>query len=81
METAIDRAGRVVIPKAIRDRLHLVGGEQLDIEEHDGVIEIRPAPMDVDIVDTPDGPVVKSKRQIDPLTDDDVRAALDSIRR
>lgn len=41
MRTTIDRAGRIVVPKAIRLRLALSGGETLEIEEHGGRIEIR----------------------------------------
>lgn len=81
MRTAIDRSGRIVVPKSIRDRLHLVGGEELEIEERDGVIEVRPAPAEVDIVDTPDGPVARARSPIAPLDDQTVRDALASIRR
>lgn len=81
MRTAIDRSGRVVVPKAIRDRLALTGGEELEIDEHDGVIEIRPAPLAVDIVDTPDGPIVRARGDVPTVTDDDVRRALESTRR
>jgi AbrB family looped-hinge helix DNA binding protein len=32
MRTTIDGAGRIVIPKAMRDALGLVGGSEVDIE-------------------------------------------------
>ncbi len=41
METTIDAAGRVVIPKAIRDRLGLKSGTPLRIEAIDGRVEIE----------------------------------------
>ena len=41
MRTTIDRLGRIVVPKPLRDRLRLRGGEALDIEERDGVLELR----------------------------------------
>ncbi len=45
MVTTIDRAGRLVIPKAIRERLGLRGGEQAQVEELDGEIRLsRPKP-------------------------------------
>jgi AbrB family looped-hinge helix DNA binding protein len=47
MKTSIDRLGRVVVPKPIRDRLHLKGGEVLEVEERDGVVELRPAPIEM----------------------------------
>lgn len=43
MRTTIDAAGRIVVPKRLRDSLGLIGGSQVDIEEHGGVIQIRAA--------------------------------------
>jgi AbrB family looped-hinge helix DNA binding protein len=45
MKTTIDRAGRVVIPKAIREQAGLRPGVELEIRVEEGVVEIiRPAP-------------------------------------
>ncbi|MFW6090357.1 MAG: AbrB/MazE/SpoVT family DNA-binding domain-containing protein [Actinomycetota bacterium] len=44
MRSAIDSAGRVVIPKALRDALGLSAGQPLEISERDGRLEIVPAP-------------------------------------
>lgn len=38
----IDRAGRVVLPKPIRDRLQLEPGESLEIESFEDHIVLRP---------------------------------------
>jgi AbrB family looped-hinge helix DNA binding protein len=38
----IDKAGRVVIPKTLRDRLSLEAGDSLEIEHSDGEIVLRP---------------------------------------
>jgi AbrB family looped-hinge helix DNA binding protein len=38
----IDRAGRVVLPKPIRERLQLEPGESLEIESFDDHIVLRP---------------------------------------
>lgn len=81
MRTTIDRAGRVVVPKAIRERLHLVGGAQLDIVERGGVIEIIPVAAAVDIVDGPHGPVAVTSDPVPPLTDAELFAAIDEQRR
>ncbi|MBL7660723.1 AbrB/MazE/SpoVT family DNA-binding domain-containing protein, partial [Escherichia coli] len=50
MRTTIDVAGRLVIPKRIRERLGLRGNDQVEITERDGRIEIEPAPTGVELV-------------------------------
>ena len=81
MRTTIDRLGRVVVPKAIRDELQLAGGARLDIEHRDGAIVLRPVPAEVEVVDTPDGPVIALLESLPPLTDEQVRDVLDQVRR
>ena len=43
MQLKIDRAGRIVVPKAIRERLGLEAGTDLEIIEGAGGILVRPA--------------------------------------
>jgi AbrB family looped-hinge helix DNA binding protein len=81
MKTTIDRLGRVVVPKPLRDRLGLRGGETLELEERDGVIELRPAAADVRVSETAEGPVVEPLDDVAPLTDADVRDVLEQVRR
>lgn len=81
MRATIDRMGRIVIPKGIRDRLELRGGETLEIVERNGVIELSPVPTDIRLVDTPEGPVAEPITDIPPLTDEQVRDTLERIRR
>ena len=50
MESTIDRAGRVVIPKSIRDAAGLKPGAPLKIEYRDGKVEIEPKPAKVRLV-------------------------------
>jgi AbrB family looped-hinge helix DNA binding protein len=38
----IDKAGRVVIPKAVREKLHLEPGDSLEIESSGEQITLRP---------------------------------------
>ena len=40
----IDQAGRVVLPKRVRDEFHLRGGDHLELESDGGQITLRPAP-------------------------------------
>ena len=81
MRTTIDRAGRIVVPKPIRDRLQLLGGGEVEVVERDGVIEITPVPVDMVFADTPEGSVVVSVEPLPALTDDVVFAAIDESRR
>ncbi len=81
MNTAIDGAGRVVVPKAIRDKLGLRGGTRLEITERDGVIELHPLALEVDLVDTPEGPVAVSRSEVPKLDDATIRETLERVRR
>ena len=81
MTTAIDAAGRIVIPKALRDRLGLVPGRTLEVTERDGRIEIEPAPSPMSLVQRRGGLVAVPDEDLPPLTDAVVRAAIDGTRR
>lgn len=81
MRITIDAAGRLVIPKAIRDAAGLEAGDELDVELRDGRIEIEPAPRQVRLVDAPHGAVIEIDPPPPPLTADEVRAVLERLRR
>jgi AbrB family looped-hinge helix DNA binding protein len=81
MRTTIDAAGRLVIPKRIRDRLGLRGNEEVEITERDGRIEIEPAPSDVDLIHEGSILVAQPAQPLPPLTDAIVRETLDHVRR
>jgi AbrB family looped-hinge helix DNA binding protein len=83
MRSTIDAAGRVVIPKALRERLGLTGGEPIEIRERDGTIEIEAAPTPMSLVETADGAVAVPvpDRDLPPLTDELVRATVERTRR
>jgi AbrB family looped-hinge helix DNA binding protein len=40
MRTTIDRDGRIVIPKALREELGMSAGQELELRAADGVLEI-----------------------------------------
>jgi AbrB family looped-hinge helix DNA binding protein len=42
MRVTIDRAGRLVIPRSLRDRIGLVGGGEVEIELDGAAIRIEP---------------------------------------
>ena len=50
MRTSVDAAGRVVIPKELRERLGIRRGRALEIRERDGRIEIEPTPTSMTLV-------------------------------
>ena len=81
MRTTIDKAGRVVVPKKIRDSLKLQGGETLEIRESDGRIEIAPVPARVRLEDGPDGWVAVPEEDLPDLTDELVRETVERSRR
>jgi AbrB family looped-hinge helix DNA binding protein len=83
MKTTIDRAGRVVVPKAFRQRLGLRPGQELVLEETDDGLLLRPIFPEPRIVETAHGPVIVPAAGEDYplLTDDMVRDLLEQGRR
>jgi AbrB family looped-hinge helix DNA binding protein len=81
MRTTIDGAGRVVIPKPVRDEAGLAAGAEVEIELHDGVIEIAAAGVPMRIASGAGGPVVEAERAMPALTADEVRRTLERTRR
>lgn len=71
----------MVLPKKLRTRLALADGGDVEVTERDGVIEIQPVTADVELVPGEGGPVARARDELPPLTDDDVRAALEHLRR
>ena len=82
MRSTIDKAGRVVVPKAMRDELGLTGGTEIEIGLVDGKIEIEAAPGDIRLERGADGRLVAvSDRVLPVLTAERVREVLEQIRR
>ena len=81
MKSAIDSAGRVVIPKPLRVRLGLEQGQVVEIRERDGRIEIEPASTSMSLVSRAGGRVAVAEEKMPPLTDELVRATIDQTRR
>jgi len=81
MRTTIDAAGRVIVPKVIRDALGLVEGTPLEIELRDGTVVLEPPPTPMKLVRRGKGLVAEPEQPLPKLTVDQVRAALESVRR
>lgn len=81
MQTAIDGAGRIVVPKALRDTLGLVPGQRLEIAARDGRLELEPAPTPMHLEETADGVIAVADGELPPLAADQVRDTLEQVRR
>ena len=78
METTIDAAGRIVVPKALRDRLGLTAGSRLDISEYGTGLAVLPKSRTATIVEE-NGRLVASGATT--LTDEEMFALIDAGRR
>jgi AbrB family looped-hinge helix DNA binding protein len=81
MRTTIDMAGRVVIPKPLRDELGLRGGQEIEVTARDGHIEIEPAPTPMRLVRRKGVLVAQPEASLPRLTTQEVREALERVRR
>jgi AbrB family looped-hinge helix DNA binding protein len=81
MRTTIDSAGRIVVPKALRDALQLKPGQPLEVRAEDGRLEIEVAAAPVKLVKRGKGVVAVPEKPLPPLTTEQVRETLERIRR
>jgi AbrB family looped-hinge helix DNA binding protein len=81
MRTTIDAAGRIVVPKSLRDALGLMPGQDLDVEVRDGRLEIEVPPTPMRLERRGDLMVAVPEEALPELTPEDVRATLEQIRR
>lgn len=81
MMVSIDKAGRVVIPKDIRERLSLSEDSQLEIDTDGGTIRLTPTrPRSRRVVDVDGWPMVEPADGFT-LTDADVQRWRDADQR
>ena len=81
MRTTIDAGGRVVVPKAIRDRLGLRPGSEVEVTERDGAVEITPAPTHMWLAGEGEDVVAVTDREMPALTTEMVREVMEQLRR
>lgn len=83
MRTTIDSAGRIVVPKPMRDAMGPGPGQIIDIVLTDGRLEIEVTPMAATVGGGEDGlPIIRPVDQPDVSLDDDtVRATIEATRR
>lgn len=81
MRTTIDAAGRIVVPKPLRQELGLQAGQELEVSVRDGRIEIEAVPVPMRLVRRKGILVAVPERPLPPLTTDQVRDAIERVRR
>lgn len=78
MKASIDSAGRIVVPKSLRDALGLVPGSTLDISAYGAGLQLLPVGRTARLVDEDGALVATGETTID---DDLVFALIDAGRR
>lgn len=81
MRTTIDSAGRIVVPKSLRDALGLLPGQPLEVRAGDGRLEIEIAATPMKLQKRGKGVVAVPEKDLPPLTADQVRQVLERVRR
>jgi len=81
MRTTIDAAGRIVVPKRLRDEMGLQPGQILELEVSDGRLYVEIAPVDIRLEKRRHGPVALAHEKLPTLTADMVRQTLERTRR
>jgi len=81
MKATIDAAGRIVVPKPLRQALGLKPGQPLEIRAGDGHLEIAIAPTPMQLKKRGKGVVAVPDAKLPPLTAEQVRDTLERVRR
>ncbi len=79
-KTSIDRAGRLVVPKEIREGAGLKPGEPLEVRLKEGRVEIEAVSREVRLVRKGGILVAIPVEPVEPLTQEMVNQTRDSIR-
>jgi AbrB family looped-hinge helix DNA binding protein len=80
MKTTIDRAGRLVVPKAVRDACGLAPGSEVEIRAVEGRVEIEPAPLEVTLERRGRLVVAVPREPVPKLTVREVNRTLEEVR-
>ncbi|MGH8318330.1 MAG: AbrB/MazE/SpoVT family DNA-binding domain-containing protein [Steroidobacteraceae bacterium] len=81
MKTTMDAAGRIVVPKSLRQALDLKPGQPLEIRAGDGRLEIEIAATPMTLRTQGKDFVAVPEVEVPTLTADEVRDTLERIRR
>lgn len=81
MRVAIDKVGRIVIPKSMRDALGIEGPTELELTEHDGHLELTVPYIKAHLEERNGFTVIVPDQPVPPLTTEMVREAIERSRR
>lgn len=81
MQTTIDAAGRLVVPKALRDELGFAAGRRLELRAVDGRLEVELERTPMRLEERDGDLVAVADREMPPLTPEMVRETLERTRR
>lgn len=81
MKATIDAAGRIIVPKALRQAMGLKPGQALEIRAGNGRLEIEIAPTPMQLKKRGKGVVAVPDAELPALTAEQVRDTLERVRR
>jgi AbrB family looped-hinge helix DNA binding protein len=81
MRATIDTAGRMVIPKALREAIGLGDGGEVEIQLVDGALVVAPPTVRKRVEDRDGRATIVADEALPPLPDRVVRDVLDAVRR
>lgn len=81
MKATLDAAGRIVVPKALRQTLGLKPGQALEIRAGDGRLEIEIAATPMQLKKRGKGVVAVPDTKLPALSAEQVRDTLERVRR
>lgn len=79
MEATVDSAGRLLIPKALRDALGIAAGSKVDIAQYGSAVQITPGGRTARIERGENGHLVATSESV--LTDETMFGLIDAGRR
>jgi AbrB family looped-hinge helix DNA binding protein len=77
MQVRIDNAGRIVLPKTVRDKLQLTGGDSLTLEQRGNTVTLSPAAEHAAMFKKNGMWIFRTGQ---PLSNETVRQTLDKVR-
>ncbi len=80
MKSAMDSAGRVLIPSELRRRASLSPGSELDVSWEDGRIVLEPRPLEVKLVKRGRFVVAEAQENVPPMPAEAVDSVIAELR-